>query len=51
MSLPLQFQFLIYALVGWISRQQADVIAYLEEENAVLLEQLGGKKRVTRDGG
>lgn len=47
MSLPLPFQFLVYALVGWVTRQQADMIAYLKEENVVLLEQLGGKKRLT----
>ena len=30
-------------LVGWLNRQQQDVIEYQQEETAVLLEQLGGK--------
>ena len=28
---------------GWISRQQLDVIEYLQEENRVLKERLGGR--------
>ena len=29
---------------GWVNRSQQDVIKYLEEENRVLHEQLGGKR-------
>ena len=38
--LPLQL--LLATFAGWVNRQQADVIAYLREENRVLKEQLGG---------
>src|SRR5689334_22920266 len=42
------FQFLLLAMAGWINRHQQTVIEYLQEENRVLLEQLGGKpKRFT----
>jgi hypothetical protein len=33
---------LIFA--GWVNRGQQDFIAYLQEENRVLREQLGGKR-------
>jgi hypothetical protein len=36
-------RFLLLMLSGWINRKQQDVIAYLQEENSVLREQLGGK--------
>ena len=39
-SAALQFLLLIFA--GWVSRRQQDVIAYLQEENRILREQLGG---------
>jgi putative transposase len=43
-----QLQFVLVAVAGWINRQQQIVIEYLQEENRVLLEQLGGKpKRFT----
>jgi hypothetical protein len=43
-----QFQFLLIAVAGWMSRHQQAVIEYLQEENRILLEQLGGKpKRFT----
>jgi hypothetical protein len=43
-----QLQFLLIAVAGWMSRHQQAVIEYLQEENRVLLEQLGGKpKRFT----
>jgi len=41
---PLPIQFPLFILVGWVSRQQQDVIAYLKAENRALLEQLGGKR-------
>jgi hypothetical protein len=39
----LQLHFLISILAGWINRGQQDVIEYLQEENRVLREQLGGR--------
>src|SRR5687767_2087756 len=42
--MPLPIQFLLLVLVGWVSRQQQDVIEYLKAENEALLEQLGGKR-------
>src|ERR1022692_729687 len=38
-----QLQFLLIAVAGWMSRHQQAVIEYLQEENRILLEQLGGK--------
>ena len=40
----LPFQFLMVLFAGWVNRIQCDVIEYLEEENRVLREQLGGKR-------
>jgi hypothetical protein len=46
--MPLPIQFLLFILVGWVHRQQQDVIEYLRAENRVLLEQLEGKRlRIT----
>ena len=42
--MPLPIQFLLFVLVGWVSRQQQDVIGYLEAENRALVEQLGGRR-------
>src|ERR1035438_739364 len=43
-----QLQFLLIAVAGWMSRHPQAVIDYLQEENRILLEQLGGKpKRFT----
>ncbi len=39
---PLQFLLLIFA--GWVSRNQQEAIDYLQEENQILREQLGGKR-------
>jgi putative transposase len=45
---PLHFLLLLFS--GWVNRQQADVIDYLQEENRVLREQLGGRRlRLTDD--
>jgi hypothetical protein len=38
------WHFLLVALAGFINRQQQDLIAYLQEENRVLREKLGGKR-------
>ena len=41
-------QILLLAVSGWVNRHQQAVIEFLQEENRVLLEQLGGKpKRFT----
>ncbi len=43
-------RFLVFMMAGWMNRRQQDVIAYLQEENRVLREQLGGKRlRFTDD--
>jgi hypothetical protein len=45
MRLPLDpFRLLLISLAGWVNQQQQDVIDYLQEENRVLREQLGGKR-------
>jgi putative transposase len=41
-ALPLQF--LLMTLAGWVNRSQQDVIEYLQEENRVLREHLGGRR-------
>lgn len=38
-----QVNFLMLIISGWINRSQQDVIDYLQKENRVLREQLGGK--------
>ncbi len=38
------WQIIVFAVAGWINRQQLDVIEYLTEENRVLREQLKGKR-------
>ena len=44
------WQFIVLALAGWLNRQQQDIVAYLQEENRVLREQLKGKRvRFTDD--
>jgi hypothetical protein len=35
---------------GWVNRSQQDVIEYLEEENRVVREQLGGRRLLFTDG-
>jgi len=42
LDLPLQLLLLMFA--GWVNRHQADVIEYLQEENRVLKERLGGRR-------
>src|SRR5262249_27731138 len=41
---PLPIQFLLFLLIGWVSRQQAEVIEYLKAENLALRERLGGRR-------
>src|SRR5215813_5786623 len=41
---PLPIQFLLFLLIGWVSRQQAEVIEYLKAENLALREKLGGRR-------
>ena len=38
------FRLLLISLAGWLNQQQQDVIDYLQEENRVLQQQLGGKR-------
>jgi hypothetical protein len=38
------FRLLLIRLAGWSNERQQDVIDYLQEENRVLREQLGGKR-------
>ena len=45
----LQLQFLISILAGWVNRGQQDIIEYLQEENRVLREQLGGERVLFTD--
>jgi putative transposase len=45
--MPLPMQFLLFLLVGWVSRQQQDFIDYLKAENRALREQMGGRLRFT----
>jgi hypothetical protein len=41
---PLALQFMVVLLAGWLGRHQQEVIEYLQEENRVLRQQLGGKR-------
>ena len=38
------FRLLLISLAGWLNQRQHEVIEYLQEENRVLREQLGGKR-------
>src|SRR5215472_2267618 len=38
------FRLLLISLAGWLNQQQQDVMDYLQEENRVLREQLGGQR-------
>ncbi len=46
----LQLQLLMLIFAGWVNRGQQDVIEYLQEENRVLRERLGGKRLLFTDG-
>ena len=41
--------FFAVALVGWMNRQQQEVIEYLREENRILREKLGHKRLILND--
>lgn len=45
----LQLEFLLSIFAGWVDRHQQNVIEYLQEENRVLREQLGGKRLLFTD--
>lgn len=38
------FHLLLTAMASWLTREQAEVIAYLKEENRVLREHIAGKR-------
>ena len=38
------FQLLLLMFAGWVNRHQLDVIEYLQEENRVLKERIGGRR-------
>jgi hypothetical protein len=42
--LLLPFQLVLLMFSGWVNRHQLDVIEYLQEENRVLKERLGGRR-------
>src|SRR5882762_11617409 len=42
--MPLPIQFLLFLLIGWVSRQQQEAIEYLKAENLALRKQLGGRR-------
>jgi hypothetical protein len=46
--IPLQM--LVAALLGWLEREQRDVIAFLREENRTLKAQLGSQRFRLNDG-
>jgi hypothetical protein len=39
---PLQFLLLVFA--GWVNRREREILEFLQEENRVLREQLGGRR-------
>jgi putative transposase len=39
--------FLISLLAGWLNQEQQQIVEYLQEENRILKEQLGGRLRFT----
>jgi putative transposase len=39
------FRFVVISMAGWMNHQQQQAIDYLREENRVLREQLGGRRR------
>ena len=42
--LLLPLQILLIVLAGWVNRRQMDMIEYLQEENRVLKERMGGRR-------
>ena len=50
MSYFFPLQLLLATFAGWVNREQAQIVAYLVEENRVLREQLDGRRlRLTDD--
>jgi hypothetical protein len=45
-ELPLPLQFLAAWIGTWVARHQERSIAYLKEENRILLKKLGGRVRL-----
>ncbi len=45
--MPLPIQFLVFLLVGWVSRQQEEAIEYLKAENRILRDKLPRRLTVT----
>ena len=43
-SIYLPLHLLLWMFAGWVNRHQLDVIEYLQEENRVLKEHLGGRR-------
>ena len=41
--------FLVSLLAGWLNQEQQKILKYLQEENRVLREQLGGRLRSSDD--
>ena len=39
--------FLVCLLAGWLNREQQKILEYLQEENRILKEQLGGRLRLS----
>ncbi len=39
--------FLVCLLAGWLTREQQKILEYLQEENRILKEQLGGRLRLS----
>ena len=48
-KLPPPLRLLVLMLAGWLNREQQAVIDYLKEENAVLREQVGGRRLRSTD--
>ena len=49
MTPSIHMQFLMLMFAGWVNRSQLNVIEYLQAENRVLREQLGGKRILFTD--
>ncbi|MGD1095814.1 MAG: hypothetical protein ABSB35_27960 [Bryobacteraceae bacterium] len=43
------FRFVLIAVAGWMNQRQLQIIAYLQEENLVLREQLGARRMRLND--
>jgi len=46
----LQLRFLMLIFAGWVNRSQQNLIEYLQEENRVLREHVGGRRLRFTDG-